>query len=128
MPKNDLSPEENQFKERILEDFRPWGKFRSFPHQDASSIKILTVYPGGSLSLQYHNFRSEFWIVLDEGLEITIGDKIWKPRKNEEIFIQKKTPHRVRNLGDHPALIMEIWIGKSVETDIVRIEDKYGRK
>jgi mannose-6-phosphate isomerase-like protein (cupin superfamily) len=127
MPKNDLSPQENQFKEKILEDHRPWGKFRSFPHKDASSIKILTVYPGGSLSLQYHDFRSEFWIVLDEGLEITIGDKIWKPRKNEEIFIQKKTPHRVRNLGKYPARIMEIWVGDSDESDIVRLKDDYGR-
>jgi len=127
MPKNDLSPQEKQFKERILEDHRPWGKFRSFPHENASSIKIITVYPSGSLSLQYHAFRSEFWIVLDEGLEVTVGDKVWKPRENEEIFIQKKSPHRVRNLGSHPARIMEIWVGDSDESDIVRLEDKYGR-
>lgn len=127
MPKNDLSSKEKQFRDRIFEDHRPWGKFRSFPLENASSIKILTVNPSGSLSLQYHALRSEFWIVLDEGLEIFIGDKVWKPRKNEEIFIPQKTPHRVRNLGKHPARIMEIWVGDSDESDIVRLKDDYGR-
>ncbi len=127
MPKNDLSPKEKQFREGIFEDFRPWGKFRSFPHKDASSIKIITVDPNSSLSLQYHISRSEFWIVLDEGLEITIGDKVWKPHKNEEIFIQEKAPHRIRNLGEHPARILEIWLGDSDESDIVRLKDDYGR-
>jgi len=127
MSKNDLIPKEKQFRERILEDHRPWGIFRSFPHENASSIKIITINPSGSLSLQYHAFRSEFWIVLDEGLEITIGGKVWKPRKNEEIFIQQKVPHRVRNLGKHPARIMEIWVGDSDESDIVRLKDDYGR-
>ena len=127
MPKNDLSSKEKQFRDRIFEDHRPWGKFRSFPLENASSIKILTVNPSGSLSLQSHALRSEFWIVLDEGLEITIGDKVWEPRKNEEIFIPLKTPHRVQNLGKHPARIMEIWVGDSNESDIVRLKDEYGR-
>lgn len=127
MPNNDDYPFERKFRERIVEDHRPWGKFRSFPHENASSIKIITVSPKESLSLQFHARRSEFWIVLDEGLEITKGDKVWKSRKNEEIFIPEKVPHRVRNLGKHPARIMEIWIGDSNESDIVRLEDNYGR-
>ncbi len=127
MPKNDLSPKEKQFRKKIVEDRRPWGKFRSFPYKNASSIKIITVYPKGSLSLQFHAHRSEFWIVLDDGLEITKGEKVWKSRKNEEIFIPQKVPHRVRNLGKHPARIMEIWVGDSDESDIVRLKDDYGR-
>lgn len=127
MPKNDSSPKENSYQERILEEHRPWGKFRSFPHKEASSIKIITVSPHGSLSLQYHASRSEFWVVLDEGLEITVGDRVWKPRKNEELTIQQKSPHRVRNLGNHPARILEIWLGDSDESDIVRLKDEYGR-
>ena len=121
------SPLEKEFKERIFEDIRPWGKFRSFPRENASSIKIITVNPGGSLSLQYHNFRSEFWVVLDSGLEVTVGDKTWKPQKNEEIFIPKKAAHRVRNTGADPARFMEIWVGDSKEDDIVRLVDDYGR-
>ncbi|MCK4931546.1 MAG: phosphomannose isomerase type II C-terminal cupin domain [Candidatus Aminicenantes bacterium] len=115
------------FKNGIAEDIRPWGKFRSFPHQYAGSIKIITVNPGETLSLQYHKRRSEFWVVLDRGLEVTVGDKVWHPEKNEEIFIPAQVPHRMKCIGDSPTRLMEIWIGDSAESDIVRLEDKYGR-
>jgi mannose-6-phosphate isomerase-like protein (cupin superfamily) len=116
-----------RFKNGIVEDIRPWGKFRSFPHESAGSIKIITVNPREVLSLQYHKRRSEFWVVLDRGLEVTVGDKVWQPRNNEEIFIPAEIPHRMKCIGDSPARIMEIWIGDSNESDIVRLEDKYGR-
>ncbi|MGD9345005.1 MAG: phosphomannose isomerase type II C-terminal cupin domain [Candidatus Aminicenantes bacterium] len=115
------------FKNGIVEDIRPWGKFRSFPHRSAGSIKIITVNPGEILSLQYHKRRSEFWVVLDRGLEVTVGDKVWRPEKNEEIFIPAQALHRMKCIGDSPSRIMEIWIGDSDESDIVRLEDKYGR-
>ncbi len=120
---NDLE----NFRKEIQEDIRPWGKFRSFPHKQAGSIKIITVEPRGILSLQYHHRRSEFWVILDEGLEVTVGDKVWQPEKNEEIFVPRKTPHRLRCIGRENARIMEIWLGHSDESDIVRLQDDYGR-
>lgn len=124
MPKS--SPAES-FRKEIVEDIRPWGKFRSFPYRYASSIKIITVNPGESLSLQYHNHRSEFWIVLDSGLEVTVSQRVWQPEPDEEIFIPEKTPHRLRCLGQKQARVMEIWIGDSQESDLVRLKDRYGR-
>lgn len=120
-------PEEQEFRSHIQEEIRPWGKFRTFPHQHAGSIKIITVNPGGRLSLQFHKSRSEFWIALDPGLEITVDQKTWQPQPNEEIFIPVKASHRLSNAGDKPARIMEIWLGNSSEEDIVRLEDVYGR-
>jgi mannose-6-phosphate isomerase-like protein (cupin superfamily) len=125
--KKKQTEEMTRFKNDIVEDIRPWGKFRSFPHRSAGSIKIITVNPGETLSLQYHKRRSEFWVVLDRGLEVTVGDKVWQPGKNEEIFIPAQAPHRMKCIGDTSARIMEIWIGDSDESDIVRLEDKYGR-
>jgi mannose-6-phosphate isomerase-like protein (cupin superfamily) len=121
------SNEERAFRNKIVEDIRPWGKFRAYPHQNAGSLKIITVKPGGSLSLQFHRRRSEFWVVLDSGLEITVGRKAWRPKKGEEIFIPKKAPHRLRCIGKSPARVMEIWLGRSQESDIVRLEDMYNR-
>jgi len=118
---------EFKFRKNIKEDVRPWGKFRSFPYKPARSIKIITVNPGQALSLQYHNHRSEFWVVLDKGLEVTVGDKVWQPEAGEEIFVPQKAPHRLHCVGEQPARVMEIWIGNSDELDIVRIEDDYGR-
>ena len=116
-----------EFKKGILEDHRPWGKFRRFPHEGVSSIKIITVNPGGILSLQYHRGRDEFWVVLDEGLEMTAGDRVWRPAAGEEVWIPKGTSHRARGVGDKPARVMELWIGPSEESDIVRVEDAYNR-
>jgi len=126
--KNAKEPTEDAFRARILEDRRPWGRYRRYPHEDAGSLKIITVDPGGVLSLQYHDRRDEFWVILDAGLEMTLGGRVWPPRAGEEIFIPRKTPHRVRNRSLHPARVMEIWIGRSDESDIVRIEDDYGRE
>lgn len=125
MPKQDRT--EAKFRAKIFEDIRPWGKFRSYPHKPARSIKIITLNPGAVFSLQYHHHRSEFWVILDNGLEITVGDKVWQPQEGEEIFIPRKTQHRLRCVGREPARVMEIWIGRSKETDIVRLKDEYGR-
>ncbi len=119
--------EEQKFRKGIREEKRPWGKFRSFPHRLAKSIKIITVNPGAALSLQIHRHRSEFWVVLDKGLEITVGTRTWQPEKGEEIFIPRRAPHRLRCIGPEPARVMEIWAGRSTEEDIVRLEDDYGR-
>ena len=114
-------------KELIYEEDRPWGKFRSYPQQLASSLKIITVNPDGLLSLQYHRQRSEYWVVLDKGLEVTLGSRSWQPEAGEEIFIPAGIPHRLKGNGSQPARVMELWLGPSDENDIVRLEDIYGR-
>jgi len=118
---------ERAYRSGIREDLRPWGKFRRFPHEEAGSIKIITVNPGGTLSLQMHNLRSEFWVVLDPGLEVTVGERVWRPAENEEIYIPRGARHRMRGVGDRPSRVMEIWLGRGGEDDIVRLEDVYGR-
>jgi mannose-1-phosphate guanylyltransferase/mannose-6-phosphate isomerase/mannose-1-phosphate guanylyltransferase/mannose-6-phosphate isomerase len=120
--------DEDGYRARIIEDIRPWGKFRRYPHREAGSIKIITVNPGGVLSLQSHERRDEFWVVIDPGLEMTLGERVWTPASGEEIFIPRGTPHRARNRGQMPARVMEIWIGRSDESDIVRLKDDYGRR
>lgn len=127
MTSKKFSRDEKSLRRDITQEVRPWGKFRCYPHKEAGALKIITVNPGGVLSLQYHHHRSEFWVVLDEGLEMTLGEKVWKPEPNEEIFIPAETPHRIRNTGSQKARIMEIWIGSSDEEDIVRLQDHYGR-
>lgn len=127
MNRDKKRPPEATFRESIIEDIRPWGRFRAYPHRQAGSIKIITVNPGSAFSLQYHRKRSEFWVVLDSGLEITLGSRTWRPRKGEEIFVPKKTPHRIRCAGRSPGRVMEIWVGRSQEEDIVRLSDDYGR-
>ena len=51
-----------------------------------------------------------------------------KEKEGEEIFIPSNTPHRLRCLAQKRARVMELWLGESDESDIVRLEDKYGRE
>jgi mannose-6-phosphate isomerase-like protein (cupin superfamily) len=121
------SREELVYREKIVEDIRPWGRFRSYPLHSVASVKIITVIPGAANSLQYHARRNEYWVILDRGLEVTVGARTWRPRPGEEIFVPRLTPHRLRCPGRMPGRIMELWLGKSSEADIVRLADDYGR-
>ncbi len=116
-----------EFQARIEHDVRPWGSFRRYPHEGVSSVKILTVNPGGVLSLQLHYRRDEFWLILDEGIEMTLGERVFRPRPGEELWIPRGTRHRARGVGERPARVLELWFGPSEESDIVRLEDVYGR-
>jgi mannose-6-phosphate isomerase-like protein (cupin superfamily) len=118
---------EADFRKAIYEEIRPWGKFRCYPSGNTGNLKIITVKPGSALSLQYHRRRSEFWVILDPGLEMTMGEHTWRPKRGEEIYIPCRTPHRLRCIGRRPGRVMEVWIGRSSEHDIVRIEDDFGR-
>lgn len=118
---------EQIYRKKIIEDVRPWGTFRSYPRATVASIKLITVNPGAANSLQYHDRRDEYWIVLDCGLEITVGARTWRPRRGEEVYVPRRTPHRLRCPGRRPARVMELWLGRSSEEDIVRLADDYGR-
>ncbi|HEU0046828.1 MAG: mannose-6-phosphate isomerase [Acidobacteria bacterium] len=112
----------------IYEERRPWGGFRRYTHNQVSTVKIITVNPGDILSLQYHHHRDELWVALDSGLQVTLGNQVWKPKPYEEIFIPHGTTHRMAGVGDRPSRWLEISFGEFDEDDIVRLEDHYGRK
>jgi mannose-6-phosphate isomerase len=110
-----------------IEVEKPWGRFEQYTHNALSTVKVITVEPGGSLSLQYHHRRDELWVVLDEGAEIELGDTVIRPQVGERILIPRTTVHRLSAAGDGPVRILEISFGEFDENDIVRLEDVYGR-
>lgn len=105
---------------------RPWGMFETLTKDKKSTVKILTLSPKKRFSLQYHNNREEFWILLDNPIKITIGKKTKIGKKGQTFFIKKGELHRAEALKKE-ARILEISFGKFSEKDIVRIEDDYGR-
>lgn len=127
MPKDRPTRAEKVYREKIVEDVRPWGAFRSYPLRSLGSVKIITVNPGAANSLQYHDRRDEYWIILDRGLEITVGSRTWRPRPGEEVFVPRRTLHRMRCRARRSGRVLELWLGRSSESDIVRLADEYGR-
>ena len=47
--------------------FKPWGHYEIFISSPNYLVKKLTIKPKHRLSLQYHNFRTEHWVIV-EGL------------------------------------------------------------
>jgi mannose-6-phosphate isomerase-like protein (cupin superfamily) len=52
---------------------KPWGSFDQYDLNERSTVKILTINPGLSTSLQSHKHRKEFWVALDKGIHVQIG-------------------------------------------------------
>lgn len=110
---------------RDFED-RPWGSFLRFTKGEPSTVKMLYVKPGARLSLQKHARRSEFWHVLTGNGTVTIGDTEYEAKAGKEFEIPVETPHRLAG-GDQGVWILEIALGEFDESDIVRLEDDFGR-
>ena len=107
---------------------KPWGSFEILETGQKYTVKKITVIPGGSLSLQSHEHRSEHWIVAEGEAEVTIDKKVINLKENENIFIPKGAIHRMANRKDRDLVIIEMWYGDNLdENDIKRYEDIYER-
>ena len=107
---------------------RPWGTYKTIELGDGFQVKIITVNPGGRLSLQKHFKRSEHWTVVQGEPSITVGDSVKSYNANDAVYIPVETAHRMENATDNPAAIIEVQIGSYLgEDDIERIDDVYGR-
>ena len=105
---------------------RPWGNFEQFTHQEPTNVKILTIQPSQSLSLQYHNKRSEYWKVIFGWGKITVEDTVHNATEGDEFLINKGEKHRIET-DSSKIKVLEISFGDFDKNDIVRIEDKYNR-
>jgi mannose-6-phosphate isomerase len=105
---------------------KPWGWFRQFIKNEASTVKILFIKRGEAFSLQKHQKRDEFWRVLSGNPDITIGDEVANAKAGDEFEILPEMNHRISARSDDVE-VLEISRGDFDEEDIVRLEDKYGR-
>ena len=64
---------------------KPWGSFEILLSGKKFLVKKIFVKPGGILSLQSHQYRSEHWVVAEGEAEVTISDKILNLKENENI-------------------------------------------
>jgi mannose-1-phosphate guanylyltransferase/mannose-6-phosphate isomerase len=106
----------------------PWGSFEGLSEASDHKVKRIVVEPGGCLSLQLHQMRSEHWfVVAGFGVAIVDGEKK-SLRAGSSLDIPKKSKHRVQNSSDENLIIIEVQTGEYFgDDDIERFEDKYGR-
>ena len=107
---------------------KPWGSFEIIDEGEKYTVKKIIVHPGGKLSLQSHEHRSEHWLIASGVAEIIIGEKIYNLKENDNIFIPRGSKHRLANLGSDNLIVIEMWFGDKLdENDIKRFEDIYNR-
>ncbi len=107
---------------------KPWGSFEIIDEGEKYTVKKIIVHPGGKLSLQSHEHRSEHWLIASGVAEIIIGEKIYNLKENDNIFIPRGSKHRLANLGSDNLIVIEMWFGDKLdENDIKRYEDIYNR-
>ena len=108
---------------------RPWGAYTVLEDSNIYKIKRLTVKPGQKLSLQLHHHRSEHWVVVSGTAEVELNGEIKLLRQGESTFVRSGVRHRLANPGVISLEIIKVQLGEYLEEDdIVRFEDKYGRK
>ena len=112
----------------LEQEERPWGRFYIIHDEPTYKLKRIEVDPGGRLSYQYHNKRSESWTIVDgEGI-ITINGKVIVCSKGETILISQGAKHRIENRSEKKVVFIEVQTGTYFgEDDIVRVEDDYNR-
>jgi len=109
---------------------RPWGEFYGWNKGPGWYLKTIHIKPKKRLSLQYHNQRSEYWMLVEGDATATTGtagDSLTQHKmiKNELFHVPLGTVHRLES--HKGGTIVEIAMGEFDENDIVRIEDDFGR-
>ena len=107
---------------------RPWGNYQTIALADTYQVKVITVTPGGRLSLQKHAKRAEHWTVVKGTARVTLGTDIRDYSVDESLYIAVGEIHRLENLTDENVQVIEVQVGSYLgEDDIVRLEDVYNR-
>jgi mannose-6-phosphate isomerase-like protein (cupin superfamily) len=111
---------------------RKWGTYEVLTRRKNWVVKILTILPQKSISLQKHQYRAERWFILEgKGIyasKLSGATKIKKSKKDTgaTIFIPPDTWHWIKNTsGNELLIILETWFGEKLEeSDIERKEDE----
>jgi len=124
-PEQQLYSETDQIGQRHE---RPWGAWTVLEAVAGYKVKRIDVLPGKRLSLQKHFCRSEHWVVVQGTARVTNGDRVFLLETNQWTFIPVETVHRLENPDSCPLVLIEVQSGNDLrETDIVRLEDDFGR-
>lgn len=106
--------------------YREWGIHELLTSANGYKVKKVTVFPGMSMNLHQHEFRSEHWSVVEGVATITLGADERDYHKFESVFVPVGMQHKVANHTDKNVVIIEVGIGDMLtDNDMVKI---YGQE
>jgi mannose-1-phosphate guanylyltransferase len=103
---------------------RQWGNYRVLDYvqsaKGSSLTKRLRVEAGKSISYQYHNQRSEIWVIISgEGI-VTIDNVKQVVEAGSTVTILQGAKHKLSAATDVEFVEVQFGVGDLVEDDIVR--------
>lgn len=105
---------------------RPWGTYEVLLDEKNYKVKRIAVNPYQQFSLQYHNYRDEYWTIVDGGGLIIIDGAEYQTSTKTSYYIPKQSIHRA-SANSEGLTFIEVQVGECYEDDIVRLHDDYGR-
>lgn len=109
-------------------DERPWGSYLVLDDEPGHKVKRITVRPGGRLSYQRHDHRSEHWFVVSGSGVVVLEDVEHAVDAGVAVDVPCGTAHRIQSTGDRDLVFIEVQHGDYFgEDDILRLDDDYGR-
>jgi mannose-6-phosphate isomerase-like protein (cupin superfamily) len=107
---------------------KPWGKYATVFEEEYCKVKQIVIKPGEAPSYQYHFKRSEVWVIVQGKGTVKIDDVVTECKVGDTITVPIQSKHQIKNTGTKDLVFIEVQLGESFEeSDIVRVEDKYGR-
>lgn len=107
---------------------RPWGSFENLLDERYCKVKKIVIKPNQRPSYQYHEKRSEHWVVVSGEAFVTLDDVETAYKEGDYVYIPVLSSHRVENRGDSDLIFIEVQMGTYFgEDDIVRVDDDYDR-
>lgn len=108
---------------------RPWGYYTILDQGQNYKLKRIVVLPGASLSLQLHQYRSEYWVVVKGIATVQNNQKNFRLKPQESTFIPIGNKHCLSNFEVNELTVIELQIGSYLgEDDIIRFKDNYDRE
>ncbi|KAF5271567.1 hypothetical protein FQR65_LT05188 [Abscondita terminalis] len=109
--------------------YRPWGHYTILDQGYNYKLKRLIVHAGASLSLQMHQYRCEYWVVVVGIATVENDHKKFILKEQESTYIPLGCKHCLSNCHDEDLVVIELQIGNYLgEDDIIRFRDNYDRE
>ena len=102
---------------------RDWGGYVTVDEGEGYKVKKVVIEPGRSISLQYHNHRSEYWYMAGPDAQVQLAGKVFTvARGAPPVAVGQNETHCLTNTGQQPLIVIEIQSGAYLgEDDIIRV-------
>lgn len=101
---------------------RSWGTWEVIEQGPWYKVKKLTINPNKSISMQYHNHRSETWSIVQGEGKMFLDGETKTVRRGDTVVVPVKSVHKITAISKEPVIAIEVQLGEiTEEDDIVRL-------